>query len=440
MKMWLAIGLISISTIGHAASAPVSAESFLSKSGELSFKIQNYSKDTGFDCVISYDLRTYDEDHAYLRTAANLQTKVIFIDKNSSKRIKSEFELAENEKIAELAHAVQAPDCVAATKSRAVNLKNYYRFEDYIQRTSGADSFGFGPNRNIILKADFKDISQFEIISSFERKLKPAGFMGGWNPNPEQSTNFGNGAQLFFMNERRQSIMFSTSESQMIDGKDVITTKGELFVFNNNLKTIEKFISPEDKNCAGLLSTNYLMCAPEGEESAPTLINPLNAEVIRFDSTTNEALKDLNADLTKCQTALESSFLVSADKGKLTNRCIKNDFSIEKFEIFFDKELEDNQAVFKFASYNNIREENLKLVELRAEFPWALFYKRSPKPAAFQSLAPKEGLVDAAKRLFNKNISFVNIITTGREDYFDVFFNDDKGNGYFGRIYWNELQ
>lgn len=440
MKMWLAIGLISISTIGHAASAPVSAESFLSKSGELSFKIQNYSKDTGFDCVISYDLRTYDEDHAYLRTAANLQTKVIFIDKNSSKRIKSEFELAENEKIAELAHAVQAPDCVAATKSRAVNLKDYYRFEDYVQRASGADSFGFGPNRNIILKAEFKDISQFEIISSFERKLKPTGFMGGWNPNPEQNTHLGNGAQLFFMNERKQNIILSTSESQMLDGKEVITTKGELFVFNNNLKTIEKYIHPAGQNCGGVLSTNYLMCAPEGEEGTPTLTSPFSSEVFRFDAVTNEALKDVSLDLVNCQTALESSFFISADKGKLTNRCIKNDFSIEKFEIFFDKEIEDNQTVFKFSSYNNIREENLKLVELRAEFPWALFAKRSPKPAAFQSHSPKEGLVDAAKRLFKKNISYVSIISTGREDYFDVFFNDEKGNGYFGRIYWNELQ
>jgi hypothetical protein len=440
MKKLFVTAFIALAHSGFAAETPVSAESFLSKSGELSFKLQNYSKDTGYDCVLSYDLRTYDEDHAFLRTAVNLQTKKIFLDKGSVKRVKADFELQENEKIAELAHSVSVPKCEPALKSRAVALKDYYKFNYVEKLPASKNSYPFGGDvQGIILRADFKDISEFEISASKEVNLgQKMNFMGGFNQffNPETFEIFFGRFQLAFMNDGRRNVMLTTVTQTQNQNVITTNTEGHLFYFNKKSKTIEKFTAEAGEICGALLGTDYLMCSKE-KEPTPKFINPSTKETLDFDSTAEESLKDFNKDLEKCAGSYESMMSVQSEKLFISSRCsMKETQSLERFDVVLEKDTD----FYKFVSYNNVDENNMKVAEIHKDFPWAAFMiPVKPDPIKNRYLS-KETLNASVERILKKKVyGGATVIRTGKEEYFDVFFIDTNNNAFFGRIYWNDL-
>ena len=442
MKTMFVMALLLSTGTLSAAETPVSVESYMSN-GALSFKLENYSKETGYDCVISYDIRTYDDDHAYVRTAANLQTKTIYVDKKSTKRIKADFELQENEKMADFAHAVKAPHCVPATKSRAVLLKDYYVFDNYVEESRAASKSGFlgiGKSRGLILKADFKDIAQFEIIASKEVDLgNSLPTIGGMGWDPEMMKMHSNLFELFFINDVKRNILVVHNETEFL--KDSINNTATVeFYYSNKANKIEKFMAPEGKACGIVLSTDYLICVEQSENAAPVFFNPRNNESLELDPTGMETFKDSINDQARCDVNMQLSLAVVGDQFRLTNRCMAKNNELLRFDIYLDKEIEGERNIFKFSSYDTTSEENLKLVDIRKEFPWAPFMPANAKDPSRARFVNKEKLDEIIKRLFKKTPYGMNIINTGKEEYFDVFFSDNNLDGYFGRVYWNEIK
>lgn len=426
--------LLSVTTLS-AATTPVSAESFMSE-GMLFFKLENYSKDTGYDCVISYDLRTYDDEHSYVRTAANLQTKIIYIDKKSILKIKADFQLQENEKIADLAHAVKAPNCVPAFRSRAVLLKDYYSFNNYVEPFKEIGYLDMFKKKGLVLKANFQDITQFE-ISSFKEVDLGNDLYVTFNPDPESRKMFSNGFQLFFINDVQRNIMIINNQLDML--ADVLNSSSSIQVYYNKLNKIEKYNLPDGQGCGVVLSSDYLICGDEELDGLPVLFNPKNKEIIKFDETGMEVFED-SSERAKCNVNMGVSLVTEGKTTRFSNRCTTKNNELLRFDVFVDTYKNNNHTFLKATSYGAVNEEKMKIEDIKKEFPWTPFIAAKAKDSYKDRFIVSEKLDDVVNRLFKKTPSNVNVINTGKEEYFDIFFNDANNDGYFGRIYWNEIK